>query len=344
MEMKRHNPVLVEVTRGDGVESRHRGAVTIVNGAGELVASWGDIGVPVLPRSAIKAMQALPLVETGAADHFAVSEQELAIACSSHSSESEHLKVVEAWLARMKISPADLECGAMGSVEETVNESLIRERTELTRTHNNCSGKHAGFLATALHMGESTQGYIGPEHPVQRRMIKILEEMGAVDLSAAPRGRDGCGIPVIAMPLEAMARGFAKMANPDVLPPHRAAAVRRITAAIQAHPLMVAGHRRFDTLVIEATINGANGPALVKTGAEGVHGAMLPGLGLGIALKIDDGARRASDVAMAAVLDHLGLFDDAARRSLENVIEPVVVNAAGEPVGVIRATDFMNAA
>jgi L-asparaginase II len=336
MKNNEQNPVLVEVTRGDGVESRHRGAIAVVDSSGHVVHSWGDISAPVLPRSAIKSMQALALIETGTADHFDLSAAELAIACASHSSEPEHLGVVTAWLARMKLSPADLECGATGSVEETVNADLIRARSPLTRTHNNCSGKHAGFLATALHMGEPTAGYIEPDHPVQRRVLGILEEMGDIDLSSAPRGRDGCGIPVVAMPLEAMARGFAKMAAADVLSPKRASAARAITAAIVAEPLMVGGHRRFDTVVIEATRSGANGPALVKAGAEGVYGAILPGLGLGVALKIDDGARRGAEVAMAGVLDQLGVFDDAIRNALKEQIEPVVKNAMAEPVGVIR--------
>lgn len=338
MNTNEQNPVLVEVTRGDGVESRHRGAIAIVDPSGHVVGSWGDISAPVLPRSAIKSMQGLALIETGAADHFGLSEAELAIACASHSSQPEHLSVVTAWLARMKLSPADLQCGATGSIEETVNADLIRERTELTRTHNNCSGKHAGFLATALHMGEPTAGYINAEHPVQRRLLAILEEMGDVDLSTAPRGRDGCGIPVIAMPLVAMARGFARMAVPDGLSPERASAARRITAAIEAEPLMIAGHRRFDTVVIEATGDGPNGPALVKAGAEGVYGAILPGLGLGVALKIDDGAKRGAEVAMAGVLEQLGMFDDGIRGALEAQIEPLVKNAMGDTVGVIRNT------
>ncbi|NQU56977.1 MAG: asparaginase [Rhodospirillales bacterium] len=336
MSTNAQNPVLVEVTRGDGVESRHRGAIAIVNSTGHVIRSWGDIGAPVLPRSAIKSMQALALIETGAADHFDISDAELAIACASHSSEPEHLSVVEAWLARMNLSSADLECGSTGSIEETVNADLIRSQADLTRVHNNCSGKHAGFLATALHMGEPTEGYIKPDHPVQRRILGILEEMGDVDLSGAPRGCDGCGIPVIAMPLEAMARGFARMAAPKGLSTKRAAAAQRITAAIQAQPLMVAGRRLFDTIVIEATRCGPQGPALVKTGAEGVYGAILPGLGIGVALKIDDGARRASEVAMAAVLGNLGIFDDAIRDVLEKQIEPLVVNAMGEPVGAVR--------
>jgi len=343
MELNEHNPVLVEVTRGDGVESRHRGAVAIVNAAGIVEQSWGNIKVPVLPRSAIKAMQALALIETGAADHFNVSDAELAIACASHSAEPEHLEVVERWLQRLGLEVEDLECGAMGSIEETVNAALIRDGVQVTRVHNNCSGKHAGFLTTVLHMGESTQGYIGAEHPAQQRLIEILQELCEVDLSNAPRGCDGCGIPVIALPLDAMAFGFSRMAMPDDLSSSRAGAVKRITQAIGSNPMMVAGNRRFDTLVIEATRHGPKGPALVKTGAEGVYGAFLPGLGLGVALKIDDGAKRAAEVAMAQILINLGIFDTATRDVLRNLIEPVVLNADGKPVGIIRAADSLKA-
>jgi L-asparaginase II len=341
MMSNEQNPVLVEVTRGDGVESRHRGAIAIVDSTGKVVEKWGDIDAPVLPRSAIKSMQALALVETGAADHFDISEQELALACASHSSGPEHLEVVEAWLARLGLSAADLECGSTGSIEKTVNEDLIRKDSKLTRAHNNCSGKHTGFLATALYLGEPTKGYIKADHPVQRRNLGILEEMTGVDLSKAPRGCDGCGIPVIAIPLDAMARGFARMGTPASLPAERAAAVRRITAAIGAHPLLVAGHRRFDSIVIGATGNGPHGPALVKTGAEGVYGAILPGLGLGVALKIDDGATRASEVAMAAVLGRLGIFDETISGALKQLIEPVVTNAMGEPVGTVKAASSL---
>jgi L-asparaginase II len=190
-------------------------------------------------------------------------------------------------------------------------------------------------------MGEPTKGYAGTDHPVQKRLINILQEMGEVDLGNAPRGCDGCGIPVIAMPLDAMALGFAKIASPDDLSPMRREAAKK-TGAIQTNPLMVAGHRRLDSLVIEAAEGGPKGPALVKAGAEGVYGAMLPGLGLGVALKIDDGTTRASEVAMAAILDVLGVFDAPLRKNLHAVIEPTVFNAAGDNVGVVRASSTLS--
>ena len=336
MNKKASNPVLVEVTRGDGVESVHRGAVAIVDAEGEIKGSLGDFKSPVFPRSAIKSLQALALIETGAADAFNVSEAEIALACASHSSEPEHLEAVRNWLQRLGLSEQDLECGPTGSIEEKVQEALIRSDAVFTRAHNNCSGKHAGFLTTALHGGEPTQGYAGADHPVQQRLLRILEEMGEVDLSDMPRGCDGCGIPVISMPLDAMALGFAKMSRPAVLSPERGAAAKRICAAVQAHPIMIAGHRRLDTLMIEALRDGPKGPALVKTGAEGVYGAILPGLGLGVALKIDDGARRASEVAVMAVLTGLGVLDATRYPDLHPHTAPDVVNAMGEKVGIIR--------
>lgn len=335
------NPVLVEVTRGDGVESVHRGSVVIVDTSGILRGALGDFKAPVLPRSAIKSLQALALIETGAADAFNVSETELALACASHSSEPEHLEGVRAWLRRLGLDEQDLECGPTGSIEDKVQEDLIRGGARYTRVHNNCSGKHAGFLTTALHMGEPTKGYHKADHPVQQRLFNILQEMGEVDLSNTPKGCDGCGIPVISMPLDAMALGFAKMARPEVLSSERAAAAKRITAAILAHPFMIAGHRRLDTLIIEALRESPKGPALVKTGAEGVYGAILPDLGLGVALKIDDGARRASEVAMVSVLESLGVLDVTQHPTLLPLAQPVMVNAMGEKVGVIRpSTDL----
>jgi L-asparaginase II len=194
--------------------------------------------------------------------------------------------------------------------------------------HNNCSGKHTGFLATALHLGEETRGYVKPGHPVQRRMVEVLSEMGGHDLEGAPRGTDGCGIPVIAMPLSAMALGMARLANPGDLEPARATACRRVTAAMAAHGRLVAGRGRFDTLAIEA----GGGAFVVKTGAEGVYVAAMDGFG--VALKIDDGAKRASETAMAAILKHLGVLDGI--RALDSYFDGVILNRPGEVVGAVR--------
>jgi len=329
--MTSSNPVLVEVTRAGFVESRHRGACAVVDADGKLLQSWGDVGALVYPRSALKPLQALPLIESGAADRFGLGDEEIALACASHNSEPFHVERVTAWLHRVGLSVDDLECGLCESISLDVTKSMNRAHETFTRAHNNCSGKHAGFLSTALYLGEATQGYIGPDHPVQRRVTQVVEEMTGVSLSTAPCGTDGCGIPVFAFPLHALARGMARMMSDD-LGDVRTAAARRVMTAMAACPQCVAGTKRFDTRVM----NACYGEVLVKGGAEGVHVAMIPGRGLGIALKIDDGAIRASEQAMGCVLDGLGVLKDAAREQISDLIEIPVLSTLGERVGEIR--------
>ena len=325
------NPVLVEVTRAGFVESRHRGACAVVDADGTLLQSWGDVDALVYPRSALKPLQALPLIESGAADHFDLGDEEIALACASHNSEPFHVERVTAWLERIGLTVDDLECGLCESISLDVTKSMSRVHETFTRAHNNCSGKHTGFLSTALYMGEATRGYIGPDHPVQRRVTQAVEEMTGVSLSAAPCGSDGCGIPVFAFPLHALARGMARMMAND-LGAARTAAARRVRMAMAACPQCVAGTKRFDTRVM----NACNGEVLVKGGAEGVHIAMIPGRGLGIALKIDDGTIRASEQAMGCVLDGLGMLKDAAREQISALIEMPILSTLGVRVGEIR--------
>lgn len=326
------DPLTVEVTRGGMVESRHRAAIAVVDAAGKVVRAAGDIERPVYGRSAIKPLQALPLVETGAADRFGVSVAEIALACASHSCEPRHVDAVAAWLARIGLGPDDLECGSHLPMEDGALKAAIRADTKLTGIYNNCSGKHTGFLTTARHLGEPIRGYIRYEHPVQQRILGVFEQMCGLDLGRAPRGVDGCGIPVIGIPLGNIALGMARLADPDDLPKARAAAARRIVAAMTAEPFMVAGTGRFCTVVMQALA----GKAVLKTGAEGVYCAALPELGLGVALKVEDGAGRAAEVAMGAVLGELGIVDEALSARLADTLSPPVLNRAGRETGRIR--------
>jgi L-asparaginase II len=334
------NPILVETTRGEMVESRHTGAAAVVDASGRVVRFWGDIDAPVFARSAIKPLQALPLVESGAADRFGLGNVEIALACASHRGEPIHVETVRRWLERADLGPRDLECGAHAPGNAAAAEALIRAGEAPSAVHNNCSGKHSGFLTTARHLGEPTRGYIAPEHPVQRRVTAVLEEMSGLDLSRAPRGTDGCGIPVIGISLRGMARAMARLADPKGLPTDRAAAAKRILDAMAATPLMVSGTGTFNTVVM--TVAGAT--VRLKTGAEGVYCAVLPGLGYGVALKIDDGAARASEVAVGAILDSLGAFSEAQRATLAPQLRPIVRNVAGREVGEIRPTEALAAA
>ena len=326
------NPVLVEVCRGDRIESRHRGACAVVAAGGALLRAWGDVERPVYPRSAIKPVQALSLLETGAADRFSLDDEEIALACASHNGEEYHRRRVLDWLARIGLSERDLECGPHDSINPEVTRERHRRHVTAGAAMNNCSGKHAGFLTTALHMGEPVAGYIRPDHPVQKRVTGTIEAMAGVSLSSpSRRGIDGCGIPTFAMPLVALARALARMLADD-LPERRRLAAARILGAMARHPHCVAGTDRFDTRVIRQS----GGRIITKTGAEGVYIAMIPAAGLAVALKIDDGARRASETAMITVLDGLGLLDEKIRKRLADLMEPVLVNTLNEPVGRTR--------
>ncbi len=322
--MSDNNPLIVEVTRGDMVESRHRGHCVVAYRTGASVHVWGDGDLLIYPRSAIKPLQALALIETGAADACRLSATELALASASHSATPGHVDAVASWLERLGLSESNLECAGHDPKCWDADKALICAQTAPGPLHNNCSGKHAGFLATALHMGEPTKGYSGSDHPVQQRLAAIMEEMGGVDLAASSSGIDGCGIPVIGMPLTALALALACMVDGRDLDATRAAACARIIAAMTANPNMIAGPGRFDTIAMTAGC----GAFVVKAGAEGVYAGIVPGLGLGVALKIADGAKRAAEVAMAAVLEHLGV--------LEQMPETPVLNAAQAKVGVIR--------
>jgi L-asparaginase II len=334
------NPILAEVTRGDTVESWHRGSFAVVDTEGRVVLSAGDVESAVFPRSAIKPLQALALVETGAADAFHLDDSELALACASHNGEAVHVDAVEQWLARIGCTGGDLECGVQLPGDTKALRELLAAGGRERRAHNNCSGKHAGFLTIARHLGHPTQGYVRLTHPVQQRILGVLEQMtGLDDLAAQPRGIDGCGIPTIAVPLGNLALAMARFADPSDQPEHRQAACARIRHAMAARPYLVAGNARFCTKIMEVT----GERALVKTGAEGVYCAAFPHLGLGLGLKIDDGATRAAEAALGHLLRRLEILDDKEVERLAAALRPPVLNRTGEMVGVIRpAGNFPN--
>jgi L-asparaginase II len=325
-------PVLVDVVRGAMIESRHRGSFAIVDVAGRVVEAAGDIERAVYARSAIKPLQAIPLVETGAAAAMNVTDEEIALACASHGGEPRHIDVVSAWQARVGLSVSDLECGAHLPSYAPAAHALIRAGTPVSALHNNCSGKHTGMLTTCRHCGDATRGYIAFEHPQQQRVARTLSDLCGVDLFAAPRGIDGCGLPQLGIPLRALALAFARFGAPDALPAARAAACRRIGAAMIRHPFMLAGTGRFCTAVTEL----AAGKVLLKTGAEGIYVASIPAKGLGLALKIDDGAGRAAEVAIGTLLDRHAGLDEGQRATLAALTRPAVKNVAGRDVGQIR--------
>jgi len=330
------NPILVEVMRGAVVESRHRGAVAVADAAGRTVFCLGDIAVPVFPRSAIKALQALPLVEEGAADRYGFGEEELALACASHSGEPAHVAGVESMLAKTGLAVSALRCGVHWPMAQDAAAAAARAGGP-SALHNNCSGKHAGFLCLACAMGVDTADYFRPEHPVQSHVRAVLEDLTGVTLDREVCAIDGCSVPTWAMPLGRLAHGFAKFGTGHGLAPQRARAAARLREACARQPWFVAGTGRFCTEIMQRF----GRRVFVKTGAEGVYCGALPEQGLGIAVKCDDGAGRAAQAIMAAVIARFLPLDAAARAALEPFIRPVLRNWNGFEVGALRMSEAL---
>ncbi len=319
----------VEVLRGGTVESRHRVHVAVCDERGAMLASHGDAHRTTFHRSAAKPLQALPLVEEGIVERFGLSAAELALCCASHEGEPDHLVAARSILAKAGADESLLRCGPHAPFSREAARELARSRGEPAPIHNNCSGKHAGMIALALGMGWDPVDYHLPEHPVQRRMLAEVVRFTGVPAAGIATAVDGCGVPCFATSLNALARAFAR---------YTAAADRgegpaTLVAAMVDHPFMVGGTGRTCTDVMAT----AGGRAFVKLGAEGVYAGGLRGRGLGFALKVEDGGRRAVEVALVRVLRGLGVLEDADLARLASHAERVVRNTRGEPVGRVRA-------
>ena len=312
-----NDAIRVELTRSV-TESVHLVDAVAVTG-GEIVASWGDPDAPVIPRSAIKSIQALPLLESGAADAFEVTEVELALAIASHSGEPAHVEAVDKWLRRLDLTRDDLECGADRPIGLAAADEVLRSGHVFERIHNCCSGKHAGFLTIARHLDIDPTGYIEPNHPVQKLVAEAVSSATGLSFEDQAPGIDGCGIPTYSMPVSALAHAIGSLTDPHDV--NR----QRILHAGNTHPWWVSGTGRHEVTLIDA----ANEPMMLKTGAEGVFVAALPDRQMGIACKARDGATRAAEVAITWILHELQAI------SGEPLARPIM-NRAGDLVGQQR--------
>ena len=324
--------LLVEVTRDHTVESRHFGAAVVCDYRGTVVESWGDINTLVFPRSALKPMLAIHLVESGACEEYSLSDAELSLACSSHQGEEMHQTLVQSWLCRLGLTEDHLACGPVLPEHTESAHQLLASGQQGCRIHHNCSGKHSGFLTTALHLDLPLENYHLVDHPLQQLSLEILSDLAQFDLKEYPMGIDGCGLPAPTMPLLQLARATARFARPEDLSDDRAKAIQRLHEAITNEPLYIAGTGSVVSELNEVT----KGSVLAKTGAEGVVIAALPDQGLGIAVKIADGSSRARSVALLAILDHLGALSIEEKELLQSHIAPAIVNSRGVTVGKIR--------
>ncbi len=321
----------VEATRGELVETVHRVACAVVRADGVLVARSGDPHRPTWWRSAAKPFQALPLVQDGAADRFRLGSEELALACASHSSEPAHLAVVDRFLAAIGLEEAALACGPHPPLSAAVQREATLAGTVLTPRWSNCSGKHAGMLALARHHGWPIEGYGDSGHPVQRRILRTIVEWTDVPGGEIRLAVDGCAAACFGLPLSGMALAWARLgssADP---------AAGRIRDAMLAHPFLIAGSGRPCTAIMSAW----PGQVLAKVGAEGVYGAALPGLGVGVAIKVEDGDMKAAAVVLVEVLR--GLLGTAAGGpaaappTLAPWIDAPILNTRGTVTGMQRA-------
>lgn len=317
---------LVEIWRGEIVECRHRGHAVVADARGAIVAAWGDPDAVIFPRSSCKMLQALPLLESGAG--AGLSTERLALACASHEGAAIHVGRVGAWLAEMGLSEDDLRCGPQVPSDPAERRRLRAAHVGSDQIHNNCSGKHAGFLMLGRRIGGGGE-YVEIDHPVQKAVRAAFEEMTGAE--SPGWGVDGCSAPNFACTLSGLAVAMARMGDPSGLGPVRGAAASALVDAMRAHPDLVAGEGRACTELMRAM----GGRVAVKTGAEGVFTAILPERGLGVALKIEDGATRASECAIAALLVRLGALDAADPAALRRLMPPIL-SRRGFPAGATR--------
>jgi L-asparaginase II len=330
--MKSFPPLVVEATRGGRAESRHLVDAVIADASGALHTIHGEAERPVFPRSSIKALQALPLVESGAADAFGFGPVEIALACASHHGEPMHVACAAGMLAKAGLGPQCLECGAHWPRHDRDRNALILAGDRPNALHNNCSGKHSGFLAFAAHSGMPTEGYVGLDHPVQKAIAATLTETIGAPHGRANHGIDGCSIPTYSIPLKNLAVAFARFGVGEGSGPQRSKTMLRIRDACLAHPQMVSGTGGVDNVIMAAL----KGRVFTKTGAEGVYVAALPEVGLGIALKAHDGASRASESAVAMLIESCLKLEETEVKALERIRNPVLANWNAIEVGEIR--------
>ncbi len=324
--------LLVEVTRNNTVESRHFGSAVVCDHKGNILEKWGDIDSLVFPRSTLKPMLAIQLIESGASDKYKLSDAELSLACSSHQGEPIHQQLVASWLNRLGLTEDHLACGAVLPEHTESAHKLLVSGQQGCRIHHNCSGKHTGFLTTALHLKLPLENYHLIDHPLQKLSLEILSDLAGVNLTKFPMGIDGCGLPAPTMPLRQLGYATARFANPEDLSSVRAQAIHRLHTAIKNEPVYIAGHGTMVSELNEVT----KGRALAKTGAEGVLTVAIPEKSLGIALKISDGSNRARTVAILAILDHLGILAANEIAQLKAHVAPSIENSRGDVVGEIR--------
>lgn len=323
-------PLIFQVHRGGRLESRHRIAAAVTRN-GRLERSWGDVVSPVFPRSSEKLIQATPLVSSGAVEEFDLGDEEIAIACGSHSGTRQHCRVVEEMLEKGDLSPSDLQCGTHAPIDEDTAQEARRCGAAFTQVQNNCSGKHAGMLLLARFWGEPIESYRDPQHRVQKAILETLRRLSGCGEGEIRGAVDGCGAPAHALPLSGLALAYEGLSTPDRLDEDLARGARQIRDAIRAHPIIYGGEGRLTSRLVEV----AGDRLLPKAGAEGVFALGVRDRSLGIAVKCEDGGHRGSRAALLHLLLEAGLVTEEEADQLRPMAAPPVRNFRGEVTGGI---------
>jgi L-asparaginase II len=319
----------VVLTRGNAVESYHRVHAAVVGDGDKLIGEAGDPRTVTFWRSSAKPFQIMPFIASGGFDALGWGDEQLAIACGSHGGEPEHVAVVEEMLSDLGLEEGDLACGPQEPLAARGGKILRESGMRPRRTHNNCSGKHAAMLGYARQSGWPIEGYERIDHPVQQSILNHVALWTEMRPSQLELAVDGCGVVVFGLPLDHMARAYARL---GCAARRGEEIAMRVARAMLAHPFLVGGTDRFDTILIEET----EGRVVSKIGAEGVHSAVVVGRGIGIALKVEDGCSRAQYPALLHLLQELGELPDALPQRLAEFLRKPVRNTRGEVVGEIR--------
>ncbi len=332
--MNKVGEVLVEVKRGGTTESVHSGHIAIVNEFGELLHAVGQPNRMTFARSTLKPIQTLPLIQSGAAERFLFHDRELSICCGSHGGEERHVQLVQSMLYRLGLEEQHLQCGSHVPYDLSSADRLASMGERPTALHNNCSGKHAGMLAAALHLQSDIYGYYKEDHPVQRRVLDTIRELAPLADDELETGIDGCGIPTFALPLHKLAWLYARLAAPDSITSSRSLqqAAARAGAAMMAYPDMVGG----TGVACSRLMQALPGKLIAKGGAEGVYCVGLVRSKLGIAVKVDDGQARAAIPAVIEALRQLGELSGDEYERISDLHKPVIRNRREETVGRIE--------
>ncbi|KRE90542.1 asparaginase [Paenibacillus sp. Soil766] len=323
---------IVRVSRGNITESIHRIHLAVVDNQGTLLHSAGDPHLLTFARSTAKLIQALPVIESGAADHFGLTEAEIALCCASHNGEAVHVSTARGILGKLGYHAKHLQCGAHEPYHAPTAQAMREQGESPSTLHNNCSGKHSGMLSLSSHLGASPDTYMSPEHPVQNLMLAAVSAMSDMPKEQIELGIDGCGVPVFGMPINHLALAFARLGSPEGLSAQRANACQRIVNAVRKYPQFLAGSDRFDTRLIEVT----KGRVIGKMGAEGIFALSIPDQAIGLVLKVEDGNIRALYPAVTEALKQLGYLSETEISELKEFHTPAVHNWQGTEVGSIR--------